>query len=524
MLVDVSPNESRLTLRDVAWSPAGWSGYVDALVKRDGDDGLGRAELERLGTAAYLCGREGLCEDGWTRAHRLAVEHEDWSRAARTAFWLWYVKANSGQMAVGGGWLARGQRILEEHDPEAALPEQGWFHLPVGIRLHYSGQFAAAQVEFGSALEIAGRHGDVDLVALARHAEGRALIGLGEANEGTARLDEAMVAVLADEVAPIPAGIVYCSVIEACQELLDVARAKQWTTELTRWCGDQPDLVPFRGRCSIHRSEILLLEDDLDAALVEADAACKRLADPFHNALGAAHYQRGEVHRVRGEHVEATEAYRQASELGAPIEPGSALLRLAKGDVEGARDALAAAFADRELGARDMPLVAAAVEVAVAGGDHDEILGAADRLSDVAALVDAPLATGRARHWLGVGLLAVGDVAAAAAELRGALAAWTQIHVPRERDATVAALRQAEARLESTRSGGAKPLGLSRREIEVLGKVADGASNRQVADALCIAERTVARHLSNIFVKLGVSSRTAAAAVAHQHGLTLGKQ
>ena len=515
---------SRLTLQDVEWSPAGWSGYVDALLERDRDDGLGGAELERLGTAAYLCGREDLCEYGWTRAHRLAVEQDDWSRAARTAFWLWYLKANSGQMAVGGGWLARGHRILEEHDPASALPEQGWFHLPTGIRLHHSGEFAAAKMKFESALEVAGQHGDVDLVAVARQAEGRALIGLGEADEGTARLDEAMVAVLADQVAPIPAGIVYCSVIEACQELLDVARAKQWTTELTRWCREQPDLVPFRGRCSIHRSEILLLDGDLDAALMEAEAACKRLADPFHNALGAAHYQRGEVHRARGEHVNAIEAYRQAAELGAPIEPGSALLRLAKGDLEGARVALEDAIADRDLGARGLPLVAAAVEVAIAGGDQDEILRATDRLSDVAALVRGPLAAGRARHWLGVGLLAVGDVGAATAELRAALAAWAQIDVPRERGTTLAALRQAEARLEIARSRGAKPLGLSRREIEVLGRVADGASNREVADALCIAERTVARHLSNIFVKLGVSSRTAAAAIAHQHGLTLGKQ
>jgi hypothetical protein len=110
---------------------------VDALVTRDADGGLGLVELERLGTAAYLCGQEDLCEDAWTRSHRLSVEQNDWSRAARTAFWIWYVKANCGQVAVGGGWLARGQRILEEHDSERALPEQGWFHIPTGLRLQH---------------------------------------------------------------------------------------------------------------------------------------------------------------------------------------------------------------------------------------------------------------------------------------------------------------------------------------------------------------------------------------------------
>lgn len=518
------PGDSRLAIGDVASSPSGWTGYVDTLVTRDADGGLGLVELERLGTAAYLCGQEDLCEDAWTRSHRLSVEQNDWSRAARTAFWIWYVKANCGQMAVGGGWLARGQRILEEHDSEKALPEQGWFHIPTGLRLQHSGEFASAKVEFESALEIAGGHGDVDLLALARHAVGRALIGLGDLEEGTTLLDEAMVTVLADEVAPIPAGIVYCSVIEACQELLDVARARQWTTELTRWCGDQPDLVPFRGRCSIHRSEIRVLEGDFDAALREAEAACERLADPFHNALGAGHYQRGEVHRARGELPLAAEAYQRALEFGAPIEPGSALVCLAEGDVDGARDALEKVVADRDLCAGDVPLVAAAVEIAVAGREHDEIMKAADRLSDVAALAEAPLALGRARHWLGVGLLAVGDVEAAAAELRSALAAWTRIEVPREREATIVALRQAQTQLEEDRPADAKPLGLSPREIEVLREVSDGSSNRKVADALCIAERTVARHLSNIFVKLGVSSRTAAAAIAHEHGLARGKE
>jgi len=515
-------NESGRTANGIHFASTTWAAVADGLLDLDAGGGLGASELELLGTSAYLCGREELCEDSWTRAHRLGISDEDWSCAARVAFWAWYAKASSGQMAVAGGWLARGRRLLDDHDPDGHLPEQGWFHIPVGLRAHHSGEFGAARAAFGAALEVAGRHGDVSLAAVARQAEGRSLIGLGDIEDGVELLDEAMVAVLAGEVSPIPAGIVYCSVIEACQELLDVARAIEWTEALTRWCDDTPDPVPFRGRCSIHRSEIRLLQGDLDAALAEAQAACARLADPFHNALGAAYYQLGEVHRARRDCSAAKDAYELAAKFGAVVEPGVSFLHLASGDVEAARRSIARATDGRDFAAGDLELLAAAVEVAIAGGDHAEILKAANRLADVSALVGAPLAVARGHHWQGAAMLAVGDADAAVAELQIALTAWSHIDVPVERDASAALLREAETRHAggTGASEAGRPLGLSRREIEVLIEVAHGATNRQVADGLFIAERTVARHVSNIFTKLGVSSRTAAAAIAYEHGLS----
>lgn len=514
-------NESGPTASGGRFASASWAGVADELSDLDAGGGLGASDLELLGTSAYLCGREELSEGAWTRAHQLAIADEEWSCAARVAFWAWYAAASCGRMAVASGWLARGRRLLDDHDPEGQLPEQGWFHIPAGLRAHHSGEFRAACAEFGTALDIAGRHGDVSLAAVARQAEGRSLIGLGDVEDGVELLDEAMVAVLADEVSPIPAGIVYCSVIEACQELLDVARAIEWTEALTRWCDDTPDPVPFRGRCSIHRSEIRLLQGDLDAAMAEAQAACARLADPFHNALGAAHYQRGEVHRARRDLSAAKDAYELASKFGASAEPGVSLLYLAQGDVEAARRSIARATNGPDFGIGDLDLLAAGVEVAIAGGDHAEILKAANLLADVSALAGAPLALARGNHWQGAAMLAVGDAESAVVELQIALTSWSHIDVPLERDATAALLREAESRVAG--GGGTsevrRPLGLSRREIEVLIEVAHGATNRQVADALFIAERTVARHMSNIFTKLGVSSRTAAAAIAHEHGL-----
>jgi ATP/maltotriose-dependent transcriptional regulator MalT len=519
-------NESGRTAKGSRFASATWAGVVDELLGLDADGGLGASDLELLGTSAYLCGREELSEDSWTRAHQLAIRDEDWSCAARVAFWAWFAKASSGQMAVASGWLARGRRLLDDHDPDGQLSEQGWFHIPAGLRAHHSGEFAAARAAFGAALAIAVRHGDVSLAAVARQAEGRSLIGLGDIEDGVELLDEAMLAVLADEVSPIPAGIVYCSVIEACQELLDVARASEWTEALTRWCDETPDPVPFRGRCSIHRSEIRLLQGDLDAALAEVHAACARLADPFHNALGAAYYQLGEVHRARRDLPAAKDAYELAAKFGAVTEPGVSLLYLIQGDVAAARRSIAPVTDGQDFGIGDLDLLAAAVEVAIAGGDHAEILKAANRLADVSALVGAPLAVARGHHWQGAAALAVGDAESAVAESQIALTSWSHIDVPMERDASVALLRQAEGRLAGGpgATDARRPLGLSRREIEVLIEVAHGATNRQVADALFIAERTVARHMSNIFTKLGVSSRTAAAAIAHGHGLANTKE
>jgi ATP/maltotriose-dependent transcriptional regulator MalT len=162
-----------------------------------------------------------------------------------------------------------------------------------------------AAPKFAEAVEVAQRLGDPDLLALGLPGAGQALIGQKRFAEGAALLDEAMVGVSSGEVSPILSGIVYCAVILACHDILDVGRAREWTIELDAWCAQQQELRPFRGRCLVHRSEILQQQGDWTAALSEAVSATGHLAGRSERVVGHALYQRAEINRLRGRYEEA---------------------------------------------------------------------------------------------------------------------------------------------------------------------------------------------------------------------------
>ena len=524
-----------------------WTDAYESLSAADRSAPLGAEDVERLSTAAYMIGREDDYFDLLARAHRAYIDAGRELDAFRCALWVGVTLASHGDMGRAGGWLGRAGRLLDRHEGECV--ERGYMLLPVVFQREAGGDLEGAAATAGQAVAIAERFGDSDLFALAAHAQGHMLVQDGRVREGLPLLDEAMVAVTTGELSPIVSGIVYCGVILACRKAHEIRRAQEWTLALTRWCERQPDLVAFTGRCLVHRAEILQLRGDWADALAEAQRAqerCRQAANE--TAAGEACYRQGEIHRVRGDFEAAQSAYREASRHGREPQPGLALLRLAQGKTDAAAAAIRRVLDETDAAGARASVLPAFVEIMLAAGDPETAGEACRELEAIADSQEVPAIGAMAAEAQGRVALAGEDHRGALASLRRAAQAWQQLDAPYEaarvralvalacrelgdEDTAALELEGARAVLEeleaapdlarvdelSLTARAGNPYGLTDRELEVLRHLSAGATNKAIAAELVLSVRTVDRHVSNIFAKLGVSSRAAATAHAHEH-------
>jgi ATP/maltotriose-dependent transcriptional regulator MalT len=536
----VSLNEARAALARCEWDRA----RVLLELPQSDDPHEEAHRLDGLAEALWWLGRIEPCIDARRRAFEAYEQLDDMRRAGQSAIWLYEHHIFLGRPAMASAWLQRARRALD-----AARDSVEWGNLLLreAEQAHGSGDFVRAHDHASSALALGRSLRTPDLEAEALQTIGRVLIDRGEPAAGVAHLDEAMLLAVEGRLGPYATGKVYCSMIGACEDLGDLRRAAEWTEATIEWSHRHPFAV-FPGLCRVHRAEILRWRGDWDQAEREARRACEELTDIKINSAAAGWVEVGEIRRRIGDLAGAEDAFARAQELCCTPASGLALLRLAQGRVEEARTVIESALGDepwnRLARARLLP---AKVEIAVAASDLDDAVAAADELDALAAQFASALLEASALLARGRIDLAAGDTEGACVRLRRATDAWSALDVPYEVATAQLLLGHASARLgdhdaESRHiaaatatferlgaaydtqppesfvaAAGSLPCGLTAREAEVLRLVAKGGTNKDIARQLFLSERTVERHVSNIFTKIGVSTRAAATAFAFQH-------
>ena len=505
-------------------------------------DALSTSDLRLLAEAAWWLGDSPESMAVSEEVYRRLIAEGETLQAADRALRLALEWLTRGDLSVGMAWLARGRRVI------SGLP-RGVLHgyllyIDHAADMDVTGDPDAADAAAAEIAALAEEHDEPTLGSFALATRGMAAVRRGHTRQGFADLDEAMLPVLAGRVDPMWSGDLYCTVIHLCDELGDLARMRAWTEALARWSQPQGRTFLYAHVTRIHELQLLVAEGAWEVVEAELGARSADLVGAHGWLAGEGYYTLGEVRRLRGDAAGAAQAYALARNLNHDAQPGSALLLRSEGRGSEALAALRVGLADAtRLGRARMLLPA--VELALAEGEAAYAGTLVTELEATAAWFATPGLVARAAQGRAALLVALGQASEAVVLLERAAAVWREqrhryataaVHealaaahrIGGDPDAADAAAATAlaiyrqlgaapdVARLTVTR---VRPCGLTQREVEVLTAVATGATNREVASALAISEKTVGRHLANIFTKTGLGTRTAAAAWARDNGL-----
>ena len=542
---------SSLLLDQVASSVASrdWERVCGLLSRADERDALDATALEALAEALWWLGRVNACIEARSRALDHYEQLGDRTGAARIALLLSEDHRRQGRGVVAESWRRRAARLLEGQ-PESA--EHGYLHLYQAEVARRNGQLDAGRVLLADALAIAGRVGDVDLAADVTQETGRLLIASGAHPEGLAMMDEAMLTATEGRLNAYTTGKIYCCLMSACDELGDVGRVAEWEQSSADWSrADGVNVFP--GMCRVHHADVLAHHGRWSEAEREAERACDELREVGW-IVAFAYITIGQIRRRRGDLAGAAGAFADAEKLGITPEAGLSMLLLEQGNAQGAMRRISRALAETPLVLERARLLPTLIEIAIASGELDAAASAIIELDKIVAAYGTPKLQATATLARTRMCLARNDWVSACSTAATTLRQWHELAAPYE----VATARVLHARAchalddhdgwttsldiaasifsslgatadltavnalrDRRRASTARPGGgsLTARELVVLRLVATGATNKTIASELVVSQKTVARHLSNIFTKLGVSTRAAATAYAFNHDL-----
>lgn len=535
-----------------------WLDAYESLSRIDGERALSVEDLELLAMAAFLCGSREDCRQARLRAYQIQVGTGDYRRAARNALRIGLEELDTADVAEASGclptslsscsaWAAQASTLLKREEEECA--EHGWLLIPAAFeQLAIRGDPEKAAERAELATGIGRRFDDAELRALAGAIHGRAMVRLGGENTGIGSLDEAVLLAISDEVSPAIAGIVLTSAVDIAEESFDLQRWEEWVEALASWCDLQQGMVAFNARSFALRAKLCRLHGSWTEVLEWSERAGEHpISDADPPAAAAALYEQGEVMRLRGEFAAAEAVYNQVARRGQDPQPGLALLRQAQGNVDAASGSIARALTESDDPHQRVRLLPTQVEILLAVEDVAAASNAATELAVIADNHPSPLLEATAQQTAARLALAENDPVTALASLRQASRVWRHFELPYEDahgrllmargcrmlgDDDTASLELEAARLIFAWLGAGPDVrtvddhvpgqprhGLTRRETQVLRLLATGMTNRAMADELVVSPRTIDTHVTNIFTKLGVSSRSSATAYAYQHDL-----
>ena len=497
---------------------------------------LATDDLDALAAAAWRLGR---CKESVRISEQVfkQLSRSDPAAAAMKAVDVALAWLTRGDLNIGQGWMNRARRLLEGA-PES--PTTGYLAYLDAYIATCVGDTDALQRQVTTLREMSARLDTPAMTSLCLVVEALAAIGEARMADAFGLIDEAMLTVLADEIPIEWAGDIYCLVLHHCNRVADLPRMRAWTQSMERWC-ENFAAVAYGGVCEMHRLQLLTATEDYRLIEDQLFVASRKLEDINAFAAAEGFYELGEIRRLRGDVDGALAAYSSARSLGVDPQPGEALLQCRQGDSAAAWTALQASLAWQDQVGR-MRLLRAAVEVALVRDSVDEAEAHCRELETGADAFGTPGFKAWAAHARGAVLVQRGEYGPALDALQAALREYRTQQCRYETaevyelmaiahkalgDTDLAAAHAATAQsiysqlgVETQRTS-ARPAqgGLTKREIEILTRIASGATNKEVADQIFISEKTVGRHLANIYTKLGVSSRTAAVTWAYANNV-----